>query len=129
MQSICLSRQAAAGVSRAWLRGVRGDVVLRRVRDGAFSVSVNSREGMYDPGVDAARFEGERGGAACLESLPETIFCLLCFLSAPYKMCIEGMDLATVFSLGGGSAGEGYSNSNDQKCQDQYGADSEEPVP
>ncbi len=104
--------------------------MLRRIRDGAFAIVVDYREGVYDPGVCAARFEGKRGGTACLESLPETIFCLLYFLSALYKRCIEGMDLATVLPLDGSSAGEGdgYSNSNDQKCQDQYGADGEKPV-
>jgi len=85
---------------------------------------------MYDPGVDAALLEGKGGGTALLERLPEAVLCLPYACFALYKMRIEGMDLATVLSLGGGSAGEGdgYSNSNDQKCQDRYGADGEELV-
>ncbi len=104
--------------------------MLRRIRDGALAIIVDGCEGMYDPGVCAACLEGKGGGTALLERLPETIFCLLYFLPALYKVCIEGMDLAAVLSLGGSPAvdGDGYSNSNDQKCQDQYGADGEEPV-
>ncbi len=130
MQSVCLAHQAGAGVSRALLRGVRDNVVLRRIRDGALAVVVDGCEGVYDPGVCAACLEGKRGGTALLGRLPETIFCLLYFLSALYQVCIEGMDLATVLPQGGSSAGEGdgYSNANDQKCQDQYGTDGEEPV-
>src|SRR5215469_12028387 len=74
VQSICLLREACAGVGPGWGWNGVWSPVLDGVRDGTFATVPSDGKGVSHYCIDTHLAKGEGGRAACLECAPETIF-------------------------------------------------------
>ena len=76
VQSILLLCEASASIGPGWGRDGVWSPVLDGVRDGAFAIVPGDGKGVGQYCIDAHLAKSQGGRAACLECLPETIFCL-----------------------------------------------------